>query len=107
MAVENSELLSIIKELLEILVSELSAINRKIEKMEEEQLRIRSLLELLLDTKSARVSRTSSFATKISSLLGKDKTRSQQMEEYISFLMENPDKIPLAGLFKKPNPRKE
>lgn len=104
---EKHEILSVVKELLELLVVELSSLNKRIEKIEENQAQIRFLLELILENKDIKVSKASSFAEKISSILGKDKVRSREMEEYISFLKENPEKIPLSGLFKRSSPRKE
>lgn len=104
---EKHELLNIVKELLELLVIELSRLNKRIEKIEENQARFCFLLELLLDNKDIKISKSSTLAEKISSILGRDKMRSRQMEEYISFLKENPEKVPLSGLFKKPSPHKE
>ncbi|MBC7332772.1 MAG: hypothetical protein H5T91_10190 [Synergistetes bacterium] len=104
---DNQRLLEIIKELLELLVGELSVLNKRIENIEEEQRQMRAILELLLNGKEEKFSKAQSLAGKLSSVVFRNRTETFRMKDYVSFLMENPEKIPLQGVFKKPTPRKE
>lgn len=105
MSEETREMLSIIKELLELMIGELSAINDRLERIEKEQAYLRSLL--LSAAREPKAVRTTSLMERLSSLLGREKPRNRLMEQYIAFLRENPEKIPLSGCFKKPSLRRE
>ncbi len=105
MSKETREMLNVIRELLELMVGELSAINERLDKIEKEQAYLRSIL--LSNLREAKPVRATSLMERLSSLFGKEKPRNPLMEQYIAFLRDNPEKIPLSGCFKKPSLRRE
>lgn len=104
---DNQKLLEVIKELLELMVKELSLVNKRLEDIEREQEQIRKVLELFLEAKEEKASTRNFLTEKISSLFTRTKKEPLPMKEYLSFLIENPEKIPIQGAFKKPTPHKE
>lgn len=107
MSQEKHELLTVIKELLELMTSELSVLNKRIENLEKEQILLRSLLASILERNNVETSVPSSFIGRFFNLFKRRKQISPHLKEYITFLKDNPDKVPISGCFKRSFPRRE
>jgi len=94
---DKEELLAVLKELFELLVNELAALNKRMENIEKEQALLRSLISSLLERENTQTS--PSLTAKLKALFAGKKIST--FDPYLLFLRENPEKIPISGYFKR------